>query len=303
MKINTLGYCIKQGVKNIQRNLLFSLASIGTMVACLFLFGIFYAIILNMEHEVADIQQSLKVSVFFDEGADESQIAKIGEEIKKLENIETMNYISSEVAWKGYVEDVYNGDEEYVKSVFGEDNPLENSSSYEITLQDISRQDVTVKQLEQVAGVRKVNSSDGTAKSLSAVINLLSYISIGIIAILLLVSLFLISNTITIGIAVRKEEIAIMKLIGAKDIFVRAPFLVEGMFIGLIGSVLPLIIMYFVYTAMTGYLAEHFSLIANMVEFVTADQVFVGLAPISILMGVGVGFFGSLLTTRKHLKV
>lgn len=303
MKINTLGYCIKQGIKNIQRNLLFSLASIGTMVACLFLFGIFYAIILNMEHEVTDIQQSLKVSVFFDEGADESQIAKIGEEIKKLENIDTMNYISSEVAWKGYVQDVYNGDEEYVKSVFGEDNPLENSSSYEITLKDISRQDVTVKQLEKVAGVRKVNSSDGTAKSLSAVINLLSYISIGIIAILLLVSLFLISNTITIGISVRKEEIAIMKLIGAKDVFVRAPFLVEGMFIGLIGSVIPLIIMYFVYTAMTGYLAEHFALIANMVDFVTVGQVFAGLAPISILMGVGVGFFGSLLTTRKHLKV
>ncbi len=303
MKINTLGYCIKQGIKNIHRNLLFSLASIGTMVACLFLFGIFYAIILNMEHEIEDIQKSLKVSVFFDEGADESQIAKIGEEIKKLENIDTMNYISADVAWKGYVKDVYNGDEEYVKSVFGEDNPLENSSSYEITLKDISRQDVTVKQLEGVAGVRKVNSSDGTAKSLSAVMNLLSYISIGIIAILLLVSLFLISNTITIGISVRKEEIAIMKLIGAKDMFVRAPFLVEGMFIGLIGSVIPLIIMYFVYTAMTGYLAEHFSLIANMVEFVTVGQVFVGLAPISILMGVGVGFFGSLLTTKRHLKV
>lgn len=303
MKINTLGYCIKQGIKNIQRNLLFSLASIGTMVACLFLFGIFYAIILNMEHEVNDIQKSLTVSVFFEEGTSEDQIAKIGDEIKKLENIDTVNYISADVAWKGYVEDVYNGDEEYVNSIFGEDNPLENSSSYEITLKDISRQDISVKQLEDISGVRKVNSSDGTAKSLSAVITLLSYVSIGIIAILLLVSLFLISNTITIGIAVRKEEIAIMKLIGAKDIFVRAPFLVEGVFIGLIGSLIPLIIMYFVYTSMTGYLAEHFTLIANMVEFVTVGQVFMGLAPISILMGVGVGFFGSLFTTRRHLKV
>lgn len=303
MKISTLGYSIKQGLKNIQRNLLFSLASIGTMIACLFLFGIFYSIILNLEHEVKDIQSSLKVSVFFDEGSSEEQIAQIGMEIKKLENIDTMNYISAEVAWNGYIEDVYQGDNEYVNSVFGEDNPLENSSSYEISLKDISRQDVTVKQLEQISGVRKVNSSDGTAKALSALVNLLSYISIGIIAILLLVSLFLISNTITIGIAVRKEEIAIMKLIGAKDMFVRAPFLVEGIFIGLIGSLIPLLIMYFVYNAMTGYLAQHFALIANMVEFVSVGEVFKGLAPISILMGIGVGFFGSLLTTHKHLRV
>lgn len=303
MKISTLGYCVKQGFKNIQRNLLFSLASIGTMVACLLLFGIFYSILMNMEHEVKDIQKSLKVSVFFVEGTSEDQIVNIGNEIKKLENIDTLNFISADVAWKGYVEDVYGGDQEYVDSVFGEDNPLENSSSYEITLKDVSRQDVTVKQLEEISGVRKVNSSDGTAKSLSAVMNLLSYISIGIITILLLVSLFLISNTITIGISVRKEEIAIMKLIGAKDIFVRASFLFEGIFIGLMGSIIPLIVMYFVYTAMTGYLTEHFSLIANMVEFVPVGQVFVGLAPISIAMGVGVGFFGSLFTTKRHVKV
>lgn len=303
MKISTLGYSIKQGLKNIQRNLLFSLASVGTMIACLFLFGIFYSIILNMEHEVKDIQSSLKVSVFFDEGATDEQIAQIGTEIKKLENIDTMNYISADVAWKGYIEDVYQGDNEYVDSVFGDDNPLANSSSYELSLKDVSRQDVTVKQLEGVSGVRKVNSSDGTAKALSSLIKLLSYISIGVIAILLFVSLFLISNTITIGISVRKEEIAIMKLIGAKDIFVRAPFLVEGVFIGLIGSLVPLIIMYFVYNAMTGYLAAHFALISNMVQFVTVGEVFKGLAPISILMGIGVGFFGSLLTTHKHLRV
>ncbi len=303
MKINTLGYSIKQGLKNIQRNLLFSLASVGTMIACLFLLGVFYSLIVNMEHEVKDIQNSLKVSVFFDEDSSDEQIAFIGTEIKKLENIDAMNYISAEVAWEGYVQDVYNGDEEYVGSVFGEDNPLENSSSYEISLKDISRQDVTVKQIEEIAGVRKVNSSDGTAKSLTAVIKLLSYVSIGVIAILLLVSLFLISNTITIGISVRKEEITIMKLIGAKDVFVRAPFLVEGMLIGFVGSLIPLLIIFFVYNAMTGYLAQHFSVIANMIEFVPVKEVFKGLAPISILLGVGVGFFGSLFTTHRHLKV
>lgn len=303
MKINTLGYSVKQGLKNIRRNLLFSLASIGTIVACLFLFGIFYSIVLNMEKEVESIENSLTISIFFDEGIDETRIMQIGEELKTMDNIDTINYISADKAWNTYVDDVYDGDKEYVDSVFGEDNPLMNSSSYEMTLKDISRQSETVEKLESIEGIRRVNSSDGTAKSLNAINRLVGYASLGVILILLFVSLFLISNTITIGISVRKEEIAIMKLIGAKDIFVRAPFLVEGVMIGLIGSIIPLGILYFLYNAMTQYLTEHFAIVANMIEFVPVGRVFAGMAPISVLLGVGVGFFGSLITTHKHLKV
>lgn len=303
MKINTLGYSVKQGLKNIQRNLLFSLASIGTIVACLFLFGIFYSIVLNLENEITSIENSLTISVFFEEGTSENQIMNIGEVLKKIDNIDTIRYVSADKAWSDYIADVYDGDQEYVASVFGEDNPLENSSSYELTLKDISNQNKTVKEVEGISGVRRVNSSDSTAKSLNSVSNLLSYVSLGVIGILLFVSLFLISNTITIGISVRKEEIAIMKLIGAKDIFVRAPFLVEGIIIGLTGSIIPLGILYFMYNAMTEYLTEHFTVVANLVNFVSVGQVFRGMAPISILLGVGVGFFGSLITTRKHLRV
>lgn len=303
MKINTFGYCFKQGLKNIRRNLLFSLASIGTIVACLFLFGIFYSIVLNMEYEVQNVEKSLAISVFFEEGTSEKQIMNIGNEIKKIQNVDTMNFISAEKAWNSYVKDVYNDDKEYVASVFGEDNPLENSSSYEVTLKDISKQDATVKQLESISGIRKVVSSQGTANSLNSLNKLVGYASLGVILILLFVSLFLISNTITIGISVRKEEIAIMKLIGAKDIFVRAPFLVEGVLIGLVGSIIPIGIVYFMYETVTQYLTEHFAVVANLMEFLPAGRVFSGLAPISLLLGVGVGFFGSLFTTHKHLRV
>lgn len=303
MKINTLGYSIRQGLKNIRRNLLFSLASIGTMVACLFLFGVFYSIVLNMEQEIRNIEESLTVSVFFEEGSSENQIQNIGNELKKIENIDTINYISADKAWNKYIEDVYGGDREYVNSVFGEDNPLANSSSYEMTLKDISLQQKTVEEVEQISGIRKVYSSDDTAKSLDSVSRLVGYMSAGVIIILLLVSLFLISNTITIGISVRKEEIAIMKLIGAKDLFVRAPFLVEGVIIGLIGSIIPLGIVYFAYNGMTRYLSEQFSIVANLIQFVPVGEVFRGMAPISILLGIGIGFFGSLVTTHKHLRV
>lgn len=303
MNINTFGYCVKQGFKNIRRNLLFSLASVGTIVACLFLFGVFYAIVLNMENEIRSIENSLTISVFFDEGTDEPSIMKIGDDLKSMTNVDKITFISADKAWKSYIDDIYNGDQEYVNSVFGEDNPLENSSSYEVTLKNINKQKETVKKIKEIDGVRKVNSSQGTAESLSSVKKLLSYTSFGVIAILLFVSLFLITNTITIGISVRKEEITIMKLIGAKDMFVRAPFVVEGVIIGLIGSVIPIGIIYIIYNAVTQYLTEQFTIVANMMEFVPVSQVFAGMVPISLLLGVGVGFFGSLITTHKHLRV
>lgn len=303
MKINTIGYSIRQGLKNIRRNLLFSLASIGTIVACLFLFGVFYSIVLNVQNEVQQVEESLTISVFFEEGTSENQIMKIGDVLKKIENVDSINYISAEKAWDIYVEDVYDGDSEYVNSVFGDDNPLVNSSSYELTLKDISKQEQTVKEIKGISGIRKVNSSDTTAASLTTISTLVGYASLTVILILLFVSLFLISNTITIGISVRKEEIAIMKLIGAKDMFVRAPFLIEGIIIGLVGSLIPLGIIYFLYNAMTEYLTENFRIVANMFEFVPIAGVFKGLAPIAILIGVGVGFFGGLCTTHKHLRV
>ena len=303
MKINTLGYSIKQGFKNIRRNLLFSLASTGTIIACLFLLGIFYALTMNMRSEVQNVEDSLTISVFFDKGIDEARIQDIGNEILKIKNVDTINYISAEVAWKSYIQDVYGGDYDYVNSVFGGDNPLENSSSYELTLKNLGKQEATVEEIRAINGVRKVNCSNETARSLESLSKLLGYASLSIIIILLFVSLFLINNTITIGISVRKEEIAIMKLIGAKNMFVRAPFLVEGLVIGLVGSVVPIIILYFMYGALTKYLSEHFLIVKNMFTFVPAGEIFKGLIPLCLIIGIGVGFFGSLITTHKHLKV
>lgn len=303
MKISTLKYSFKQGFINIRRNLLFSLASIGTIIACLFLFGIFYSIVLNMQNEVKTIEDTLTITVFFDEGTGEERIAEIGNELKSIANVDTIEYISADKAWKGYIQDVYNGDTEYVHSIFGDDNPLENASSYEVKLKDIKIQKDTVKSIMAIPDVRKVNSSEGTANSLNSINHLVGYASIGVIVILLFVSLFLISNTITIGISVRKEEIAIMKLIGAKDSFVRTPFLVEGVMIGLIGSVIPIGIIYFMYDAVVNYLTEHFNVVANLVNFVSVNTVIKGMTPIALGMGIGIGFLGSLVTTYRHLRV
>ncbi len=303
MKINTLRYSFKQGFINIRRNLLFSLASIGTIIACLFLFGVFYAVVLNMEHEVKMIEETLTVTVFFEPGTSEQRVMEIGDELKSIANVDKINYISSDAAWKSYVDDVYNGDMNYVQNIFGDDNPLEDASSFELTLKDISKQKDTVTTIKAIPDVRKVNSSEGTAKSLNSINRLAGYASLSLIIILLLVSMFLISNTITIGISVRKEEIAIMKLIGAKDSFVRTPFLVEGVMIGLIGSIIPIGLLFFMYDALVDYLTGHYNIIANLIHFVPTKTVIEGMAPISVLLGIGIGFFASLFTTHKHLHV
>lgn len=303
MKISTLVYSVRQGLKNIRRNLLFSLASIGTIVACIFLFGVFYAIVQNVKLTVRSIEDSLTVSVFFDEGLTDEQVLEIGEKLQEIHNIASIEYISSDKAWEAYVQEMYHGDMEYVNSVFGDDNPLANSASFELTFRDIGEQAQTVEQVKSIAGVRKVNSSDSVAKSVSSLNRLVGYASVSVILILLLVSLFLISNTITIGISVRKEEIAIMKLIGATDLFVRAPFLIEGMMLGLVGSLLPLAGLYFLYNGVTKYLMEHFLIVENMMRFAPVGDIFARLVPISILFGVGVGFLGSFVTTHKHLNV
>ena len=148
-----------------------------------------------------------------------------------------------------------------------------------------------------------VKSSTVTAENLASINVLVGYASIGIIVILLLVSIFLISNTITIGITVRKEEISIMKLIGATDFFVRTPFIVEGITIGFAGSVVPCVLLYFMYSMVIEFLTSNFSGITNLMTFLPRSEVFHVLTPVCLLIGIGIGFAGSVVTTRKHLKV
>ncbi len=302
MKISSFGYSIRQGVKNIRRNFLFSLASIGTIIACLFVFGLFYCVLVNFRAAIHKIESSISISVFFDEGLTESSINLIGEQIKTRKEVNTIDYISPEQAWEEFSEQTYD-DPEAARAAFGDDNPLAHSASYKVTLNDASRQADFIQFLESIDGVRKVSSSTYTADSISAINAFVGYASFGIILILLLVSVFLINNTITIGITVRREEIRIMKLIGATNSFIRAPFIIEGIIIGLIGSIVPLILLYYLYDIVINYIAGKFSILNSLFEFAAPWDMFKTLVPITLLIGIGIGFFGSLITTKKHLKI
>lgn len=301
MRISTLGYTIKQGFRNIFRNKWFSLASVATIAACLFLFGIFYAVLANFRYIVKTAEEGVSVTVFFDEGLEDIRKQEIGEAIGKRVEVRDYNFISADEAWESFKEDYFSRYPEFAEGYT--ENPLENSESYEIYLSDVSMQGALVTYLESLDGIRDVYASALTANMLTGVNALIGYISLGIIGILLAVSIFLISNTVTIGISVRKEEINIMKYIGATDFFVRAPFVIEGIMIGLIGSLLPLGIIYAIYEKVVVYVGERFAILSGLLKFLSAGEVFSVLTPVSLGIGTGIGFLGSFVTVRKHLRV
>ena len=299
MRISTFFYTLKQGIINIFRNKWFSLASVATISACLFLFGLFYAVITNFQSIVKSAEEGVSVTIFFQPGTTEEQIMDIGSKIEARDEVSKIEYTSPEQAWEYYKEN-------WIPEEFSDgfpDNPLENSASYAIYMKDISQQTALVDYLNSIPEIRTVNQSELAASTLTGVNALVAYVSAGIILILLLVSGFLISNTVTIGISVRKEEISIMKYIGATDFFVRAPFVIEGILIGVFGSALPLGTIYVLYNKVVEYIGTKFSVLSGLLNFLPVNTVFSTLAPVVVAIGVGIGFLGSFITVRKHLRV
>ena len=270
-------------------------------LSCNFLFGIFYSIVNNVNAVAHKLEEEVPITVFFQEDATEEQIEKVGEAIKGRPEVARVEYESAEEAWEYFSEFYFEGSEG--AEGFKDDNPLVGSSNYQVYMNDITRQAELVEYVSGLDGVREVNQSKDAADMLGSINRLVSYISIAIIAVLLLISIFLISNTISVGISVRSEEIGIMKYIGATDGFVRAPFVLEGMVLGMIGAAVPLLLLFFGYNSAVKYILTKFSVFMGVVQFIPVWEIYKTLLPIGLALGIGIGFIGSIITTRKHLRV
>jgi cell division transport system permease protein len=299
MKIRTFLYTLWQGVRNLFRNGWYSLASVATIGACLFLFGLFYGIVANLQNIVMTAEQGVSVTVFYTDTTTEERIKEIEKQILNRVEVSEVVYHSDDEIWA-----------EFGPAYFGPDyqegfpeNPLKGEHNHEVFLSDVSMQSSLVTWLESMSEVRKVNYSEVTANTLSGMNLLIAYVSIAIIVILLAVSVFLISNTVRVGISVRAEEIGIMKYIGATDFFVRAPFVLEGMLIGLLGAAIPLVLIYKLYGYVLNYITERFTMMSSLLNFLSLETIMAFLLPVSLLVGVGIGFLGSFVTVRKHLRV
>ena len=302
MRISSFVYCVQQGFKNLWRHKLYTLASVATMAACIFMFGIFFCLVQNVNHVVKIAESGVAITVFFEEELTENEIIQIGEKIATRTEVSEMVYVSAEEAWEEYKETYFAQNPELAEG-FADDNPLANSAHYEIYMTDIELQDDLVTYVESITGVRQINQSEDIANILSDFNVLIGYASIAIIGLLLAVSIFLINNTITIGINSRKEEIGIMKLIGATNLFVRTPFLIEGIVIGLVGGVIPMLALFFGYRKLVAYVMSEFHLLTDVLQFLPVESLFKNLIPVALVLSVGIGFFGSLFTARKHLSV
>ncbi len=297
-KINTLLYTMLQGIKNIFRNKWFSLASVATIAACLFLFGAFYAVVANFQHIVNKIQEEVYITVFFVEGTSQERMEEIHQMIDSREEVSKTEFRSADYEWEIFSSESLKGHAESFT-----ENPLEGMDNVRAYMKDVSKQEDLVTYIQSIPDVDHVNQSLVLANTLTGVNGLVSYVFVGIIVILLIVSVFLISNTVSIGISVRSEEINIMKYIGATDFFVRAPFVLEGMIIGLVGAGIPLVVIYNAYNRLSEYVVDRFPMLSDILNFLPVEDVFLFLTPVSLAVGIGIGFFGSMSTVRKHLDV
>lgn len=297
--IRTFFYCLKQGIRSIFHNGKFSLASIGTIAASLFLIGLFYFVAVNIRYVMKEAEQNVGVTVLFEKDCPEQTVKAIGEEIKKRAEVAGVVFISAEEAWENYKNDHLS---EELAATFGTDNPLEDSASYKVFLNDVSMQSVLVRYIEGLDGVRSVNALEGVAESLNGINQIATIVSVSIILVLVAVAVFLIHMTISMGISVRKEEISIMNLIGATDFFVRFPFIVEGVLLGLVGAFLPLGVLHLIYGKAIGFLAGEYESVFYTMSFLSEEQIFRMLTPLILGIGVLIGLLGSVATTRKQLR-
>ena len=300
--MSTFWYCLKQGIANICRNILFSLASIATISACIFLFCLFFSLAANVIHGARTAQETVGISVFFDEGMTEDEILAVGEEIKGWEEVRQAEYTSAEEAWDTFKAQYFEGAEDLAEG-FENDNPLANSASFEIFLNDISDQESVADRLEAMDGVRRVRYSSTLAAGFTSVGKMIGLISALIIGVLLAVAVFLISNTISVAAAFRRRENEIMRYIGATNFMIRSPFLVEGLLLGLLGALVPLGGIWVRYEKGMLYLEENYSMITDLVEPLALGTIFPYMTGGALMLGVGIGLLVSFVTIQRHLRV
>ena len=250
-----------------------------------------------------EAESNVGVTVFFEAGVTEDAMLEVQQLIESREEVSSTTYVSAEEAWEIMKEQYFPDGDEGILAGLDEDNPLADSASVQVYLEDTSRQAELVAYIEGLEGVREVNASEIIADSFTNVSRLIGYVSMGIILVLVFVAIFLISNMVRIGITVRKDEIAIMKYVGATDLFVRAPFLIEGMTIGLIGSAIPVFILRALYPRVIDFVLDQFSILEGILTFLDVNSVFNVLIPVSLGIGLGIGLIGSSLTSRKHARV
>ncbi|MDD5833572.1 MAG: permease-like cell division protein FtsX [Clostridiales bacterium] len=307
--MSTFLYCVQRGLLNLKKNILFSMASAATVAACVFLFCMFFAVVSNVSHIALRAETTIGISVFFNEGVPMEEKEAFRDAVIKHGGVREISYRSAEEAWESFKTDYFGDNAEELAEAFADDNPLAESDSYEIFLENIEAQEEEVRFIRSFDIVREVNYANSVVSALNEMNAVIFIVSAVMIGILFAISVFLISNTINLAAHFRRRENEIMRMIGATNLMIRAPFVVEGTFIGFIGAVIPLIMMYFIYKRALLYVAERVSTggqlgaLADVISLIPLGDVYPVMLAAGGILGIGMGFVVSFITIGKHLKV
>lgn len=287
------GYLVKEGFKNVYANRIMSLASVCVLVSCLVMTGAAALFSLNVQVIVKDVEKTNETTVYVEKSCTEIEARQIGEEILRLDNVESAAFVSKQDAVKQFKETLGESLFDRVKS----NDPL--NDSYRVVLKDLDKYEDTVQQIKAIKGVESILDRRTFAKKLTTVNTLVNIISVAVVAALIVISLFIIANTIRATMYSRRFEISIMKSVGATNMFVRMPFLVEGMIIGILSAALSTGVVALLYNGVARVIFEVAGSWLNPIPF---SQIVLPLALIFVLVGVLVGFFGGFISIRKYLK-
>lgn len=299
MKLSTIRYYFGESVRSLIKNRLMSVASILTVASCIFIVSVFYCVAANVDFFLSQLEGSIEVAVFVDEDLTPEEVRALSEKIQALPHVITARYVSSQEALEEYSETL---DDKKILEGFENDNPFRRS--FNIEIDDLRYQTDVIQALEgmQSEGIGNVRHSQGVADIALTVSNVVRAVCVVLIFILATISIVIITNTIRITVNARKTEINIMKYVGATDWFIRWPFVIEGVLIGLLGGLLPAVICWLGYNRVIILIREGLPIL-NFIQFRPGYDIFAYLFPFAMLLGVLIGMIGSLVSIRRHLKV
>jgi len=297
MKINSVKYFAKEATKNVFSNGWMSLASIFTVVASLLVFGLFLVLALNLNFMVTQVESDYEITLTVNESLNDEQVAELGKSLEKIPNVSEVTFQSKDERLS-LLRDQFGDNADLLDRYQNERNPLRHW--YKIKCDDLSLSNQTVANIRELSGVVRVISNGETIRTLTSTSNYISQMSIWLMVALGIISIFIISNTIKLTVFSRRKEINIMKFVGATDWFIRWPFIIEGMIIGVIGAAFSLLFVTLGYKGLTGLLT---SFQIEFVRFLPLTNMMGYLVLAFFLMGIVLGGVGSIIALRKHLKV
>ena len=299
MKYNIFGYLIGEGFSNVFKNKKSTGASLMIMCATMIIFGIFLILGENINHFVEEVESVQGVQVFINNDATQEQIDEIGDKIRQIDGVSTVEYVSKDDALQ-QMKDRF-GDKQDLLEGYEENNIF--PASYVVTLTDLTKSQEVQDQILTFDNIKKITSKDETVTTLINLANGIKIVTGVILVLLVVISIFIIANTIKLTVHARRKEISIMKYVGATNGFIRWPFIVEGMIIGIFASIISIVIVGVAYNFIADSLIKsEFMQLINM-SLVTFSDMFNSIILVYMLLGIGIGAVGSVISMRKYLKV